>query len=88
MYAPYVKFNPNFKKMKVSTHIFEIEKKYQLEDISNICFYKVGEGAYGVVVAATDSRRDQSGQTINKPVAIKKIHRLFENRIYAKRTLR
>ena len=41
----------------------------------------VGRGAYGVVVAAKDKRT-------NKMVAIKKISKTFEHKIFAKRTLR
>lgn len=53
---------------------FEIEPHYDIVEV-------VGRGAYGVVVAAKD------GQT-NKMVAIKKIQKAFEHKIFAKRTLR
>lgn len=53
---------------------FEIESHYDIIEV-------VGRGAYGVVVAAKD------GKT-NKMVAIKKIQKAFEHKIFAKRTLR
>lgn len=53
---------------------FEIEPYYDIVEV-------VGRGAYGVVVAAKDSRT-------NKMVAIKKIQKAFEHKIFAKRTLR
>jgi len=57
---------------------FEVEAKYNILD-------EIGQGAYAVVVAATD-------KTIQPPldslVAIKKIEKAFEHKIYTKRTLR
>ena len=53
---------------------FEIEPYYNIVEV-------VGRGAYGVVVAAKDDRT-------NKMVAIKKIQKAFEHKIFAKRTLR
>lgn len=53
---------------------FEIEPKYDIIEI-------VGRGAYGVVLAAKDTEK-------NEMVAIKKISKAFEHRIFAKRTLR
>lgn len=48
----------------------------------NIYFIKsVGQGAYGCVIQAID-------KLTNKPVAIKKIERTFNHRLFAKRTLR
>lgn len=44
----------------------------------------VGQGAYGVVSAAID----QNSQDKKKSVAIKKIEKAFDQRIYTKRTLR
>jgi len=43
---------------------------------------KVGQGAYGIVVAATDKENS------NNLVAIKKIEKAFEHKIFTKRTLR
>lgn len=53
---------------------FEIEPHYDIVEV-------VGRGAYGVVVAAKDSKT-------NKMIAIKKIQKAFEHKIFAKRTLR
>ena len=53
---------------------FEIESKYEIIEI-------VGRGAYGIVVAAWDKET-------NKMVAIKKINKTFEHRLFAVRTLR
>lgn len=53
---------------------FEIEPHYDIVEV-------VGRGAYGVVVAAKDSRTNQM-------IAIKKIKKAFEHKIFAKRTLR
>jgi serine/threonine protein kinase len=44
----------------------------------------VGQGAYGVVVAAKDKKLDPE----NNFVAIKKIEKAFEHKIFTKRTLR
>jgi len=47
----------------------------------------IGSGAYGIVVAAKDhSDLDENGKP--KLVAIKKIIKAFEHRIFALRTLR
>jgi len=53
---------------------FEIEPFYDIVEV-------VGRGAYGVVVAAKDTRN-------GKMIAIKKIQKAFEHKIFAKRTLR
>lgn len=53
---------------------FEIEPKYEIIE-------EVGRGAYGVVLAVKNT---ESGEM----VAIKKISKAFEHRIFAKRTLR
>lgn len=59
------------KRMKVK---FEIEEYYEIIDC-------VGQGAYGIVVAALDTRD-------NSNIAIKKIEKAFEHKIFTKRTLR
>jgi mitogen-activated protein kinase 1/3 len=61
-------------KFTVATSTFEIDSKYTP-------IKQIGSGAYGVVIAATDI---ESGEK----VAIKKIHRAFEDLIDAKRILR
>lgn len=47
--------------------------------------YAVGQGAYGIVVAAKDKEAKTEGKDL---VAIKKIDKAFEHKIFAKRTLR
>lgn len=53
---------------------FEIEPKYEIIEI-------VGRGAYGIVTAAKNKET-------NDMVAIKRISKAFEHKIFAKRTLR
>jgi serine/threonine protein kinase len=57
---------------------FDVDSKYEIMD-------PMGQGAYGVVVAARDNE-DVDGE--DNLVAIKKIERAFEHRIYMQRTLR
>ena len=54
---------------------FEIDKNYEIID-------PIGSGAYGVVVAAKD--HSNNGEL----VAIKKIEKAFEHKIFTQRTLR
>ena len=64
----------------VNGNIFTVETRYELIDM-------IGSGAYGIVVAAKDhSDLDENGKP--KLVAIKKIIKAFEHRIFALRTLR
>ena len=57
---------------------FDVGKGYEIID-------PIGSGAYGVVVAAKDLEiEDQS----NNLVAIKKIEKAFEHKVFAQRTLR
>ena len=56
---------------------FELPSCYEIID-------PVGSGAYGVVVAAKDSNE----QTENNLVAIKKIEKAFEHKVFTLRTLR
>ncbi|CAK62258.1 unnamed protein product (macronuclear) [Paramecium tetraurelia] len=67
-------------KLKVSTILgsrFEIDDKYEILD-------NIGQGAYGIVVAARDNTLDSEDNL----VAIKKIEKAFEHKIFTKRTLR
>lgn len=57
---------------------FEVDKKYEIID-------PVGSGAYGVVVAAKDLEAEDQE---NNLVAIKKIEKAFEHKVFAQRTLR
>ena len=62
------------KASKVIGSTFLLDERFQIEDT-------LGSGAYGVVVAARDSRTGER-------VAIKKIEKAFEHSTYTKRTLR
>ena len=62
---------------KVLGSRFELPNNYEIID-------PVGSGAYGVVVAA----KDKSEEEPNNLVAIKKIEKAFEHKIFALRTLR
>lgn len=71
----YLKYQvENFKSFENENKEFDIPAYYKIREV-------VGRGAYGVVVAALDTRTD-------KMVAIKKIQKAFEHKIFAKRTLR
>ena len=61
---------------------FEVEKKYEI-------IYLIGYGAYGIVVAAKDTSIPESkdgGET--NLVAIKKIVKAFDHRVFSLRTYR
>ncbi len=47
--------------------------------------FTVGQGAYGIVVAARDKTSEDEETAL---IAIKKIEKAFEHRIFTKRTLR
>lgn len=57
---------------------FDVDKRYEIVD-------PMGQGAYGVVVAARDL---ESEDPDNNLVAIKKIERAFEHKVFMQRTLR
>lgn len=57
---------------------FEVDKRYEIID-------PVGSGAYGVVVASKDLEAEDQE---NNLVAIKKIEKAFEHKVFAQRTLR
>ena len=57
---------------------FEIDMKYDIIE-------PLGQGAYGVVVAANEK---ESEDLENNQVAIKKIEKAFEHKIFMQRTLR
>ena len=63
---------------KVLGSHFELPAQYQVID-------PVGSGAYGVVVAAKDKGEDGPGESY---IAIKKMEKVFEHKIFAQRTLR
>lgn len=62
---------------------FEIEKKYEIIDL-------IGYGAYGIVVAAKDTSLADTGKegAESNLVAIKKIVKAFEHRVFSLRTYR
>lgn len=67
-------------------HVFYLEDLYVPVEISILIYHLlVGSGAYGCVIQAEDKN---SKNEKDKYVAIKKIERAFEHRLYAKRTLR
>jgi serine/threonine protein kinase len=57
---------------------FDVEKRYEIID-------PMGSGAYGVVVAARDNEAQDEA---SKLIAIKKIERAFEHKVFLQRTLR
>jgi serine/threonine protein kinase len=59
---------------------FEVDKRYEIID-------PIGQGAYGVVVAAKDTSI-QEGSGESNLVAIKKIVKAFEHRVFSLRTYR
>ena len=60
--------------------VFVVDNRYELIDM-------IGSGAYGIVCAAKDhGDPDENGEP--KLVAIKKIIKAFEHRIFALRTIR
>lgn len=60
---------------------FEIEKRYEVID-------PIGSGAYGVVVAARDNEVVDNDEADSNLVAIKKIIKAFEHRVFSLRTYR
>jgi len=60
---------------------FEIEKRYEIID-------PIGSGAYGVVVAAKDTTIEEKEGDESNLVAIKKIVKAFEHRVFSLRTYR
>ena len=60
---------------------FEIEKRYEVID-------PIGSGAYGVVVAARDNDVQGGEEADSNLVAIEKIIKAFEHRVFALRTYR
>ncbi|CAD8176353.1 unnamed protein product [Paramecium octaurelia] len=73
LYKPYKKQFESVKHV-LQGHTFYLDQRYMPIDI-------IGQGAYGCVIQAID-------KLTNKPVAIKKIEKTFNHRLFAKRTLR
>lgn len=62
----------------VCSNKFEIDEQYEIIEA-------MGQGAYGIVVAAKDLLADDPEDNL---VAIKKIERAFEHKVFMQRTLR
>jgi len=77
-YAKYRNTKLNLQKKLITNTTFEVDEKYDIIDI-------IGQGAYGVVVAAKDKTASKKEKSY---VAIKKIEKAFEHKIFTKRTLR
>jgi serine/threonine protein kinase len=77
-YAKYRSSQTNIKSFLVMGTRFEVEDKFEIID-------SVGQGAYGIVVAARDKTAPENEEAL---VAIKKIEKAFEHKIFTKRTLR
>ena len=85
-YKPYRNHDAKWKNTIVSKQKFEIYERYEIIDVSKkFVINLVGQGAYGIVVAAKDKEAKTEGKDL---VAIKKIDKAFEHKIFAKRTLR
>ena len=53
-YEPYRNEKAKWKSSIISNQRFEIYDRYEIVDTSEFMVYSVGQGAYGVVVAAKD----------------------------------
>jgi serine/threonine protein kinase len=77
-YSKYVNKKNNIKSYMVNGTRFDLDEKYEIMDA-------IGQGAYGTVVAARDKTiKDQEAGLI----AIKKIEKAFDHKVFTKRTLR
>ena len=77
-YGKYRNFNLSLKKKAVLNTTFDVDDRYEIIDA-------IGQGAYGIVVAAKDRSATKKERS---HVAIKKIEKAFEHKIFTKRTLR
>lgn len=77
-YAKYRYKADDIKTCNVMGTKFDIEEKYEIID-------SVGQGAYGIVIAARDKTNPDEQTAL---IAIKKIEKAFEHKIFTKRTLR
>lgn len=78
MYKPFRNNDADWKTTVISKQKFEVYGRYEIIDV-------IGQGAYGIVVAAKDKECKDKTKEL---VAIKKIDKAFEHKIFAKRTLR
>jgi len=77
-YSKYRNTRTNIKSFLVMGTRFDIEDKYEIMDA-------IGQGAYGIVVAARDKTIPDGENTLT---AIKKIEKAFDHKVFTKRTLR
>jgi len=77
-YAKYKNVKDDVKTCIIMGTRFELEDRYEIID-------SVGQGAYGIVVAAKDKTNPDEATNL---LAIKKIEKAFEHKIFTKRTLR
>jgi serine/threonine protein kinase len=77
-YSKYRNTHTDIQKKLVMNSTFEIDSKYEVIDA-------IGQGAYGIVVAARDKTIQKKEKSY---IAIKKIEKAFEHKIFTKRTLR
>jgi len=78
LYGKYYQKRSHLKKhLIMDGERFDIYKQYEIIDVA-------GKGAYGLVVACRDTRQPNDEGLI----AVKKIEKAFEHRIFTKRTLR
>jgi len=77
-YAKFRNTRTNIKSFLVMGTRFDIEDKYEIMDA-------IGQGAYGIVVAARDKTIPDGENTLT---AIKKIEKAFDHKVFTKRTLR
>lgn len=91
-YSKYKNTSTTIRSQVIMGTKFEIDDRYEIIDTSNFLFWaifslfcSVGQGAYGVVVAAKDKKAKDPE---NDLVAIKKIEKAFEHKVFTKRTLR
>jgi serine/threonine protein kinase len=77
-YSPFRNTKISLMKKLVVNSTFEVDDRYEIIDA-------IGQGAYGIVVAAKDKSANKKERQY---VAIKKIEKAFEHKIFTKRTLR
>jgi serine/threonine protein kinase len=77
-YLKYKNTKTNIKSFLVMGTRFDIEDKFEIMDA-------IGQGAYGIVVAARDKTLPDGELNL---IAIKKIEKAFDHKVFTKRTLR
>lgn len=92
-YKKYANTSSHIKTQIIMGTRYDIDDRYEIIDISKIYIFElfyfyfllVGQGAYGVVVASKDKKAPDPEANL---VAIKKIEKAFEHKVFTKRTLR